>query len=210
MAAISVGFFAPPPATTTSRTGSGRKRSYWSATLRAVNDVAVAIMSSSRAPAARHRAMNASMYSRVNHSRPVLLGGCRVKNGSVSISLVTASNAVPARASAPSRSYGSSGRRARVTASMITTPGPVSNARTALRSSGDTVDDGGTTVTLPMPPRFCKARHSVAWANSRASAIETSGAPWPPAATSRARKSAITAHPVRSAIREASPTCQVL
>ena len=63
-------------------------------------------------------------------------------------------------------------------------------------------------VTLPMPPMFCSARHSSP-ENSNASAIGTSGAPCPPAATSRTRKSLTTSTPVRSAITAASPSCHV-
>ena len=50
-----------------------------------------------------------------------------------------------------------------------------------------------------MPPMFCSARQSSP-AKSSASAIGTSGAPCPPAATSRTRKSLTTSMPVRSAI----------
>jgi hypothetical protein len=44
----------------------------------------------------------------------------------------------------------------RVTPSITTTPGPVSNARV-----DEGTPPGGTIVTLPIPPRFCSARHSV-------------------------------------------------
>ena len=63
-------------------------------------------------------------------------------------------------------------------------------------------------VTFAMPPMFCRARHRVPL-NSIASAMGTSGAPCPPAATSRLRKSEITASPVRSAMTAAFPICQV-
>ena len=53
---------------------------------------------------------------------------------------------------------------------MTPTPGPVSNARTPSISPC-----GGTTVTLPMPPRFWRPRHSDPEAKSMASAIETRG-----------------------------------
>src|SRR5678815_927794 len=43
---------------------------------------------------------------------------------------------------------------------------------------------GGTTVTLPIPPMFCRARQSLP-AKRSTSAMGTSGAPCPPAATSR-------------------------
>ena len=107
-------------------------------------------------------------------------------------------------ASFPSTSYGSSGLRERVTRSMTPAPGPVSKARTP-----SIWPRGGTTVMLPMPPRFCRPRHSVGDEKSIASAIGTSGAPWPPAATSRTRKSLTTSMPVRSAMTAASPVCQV-
>jgi len=90
-----------------------------------------------------------------------------------------------------------------VTASITVTPGPVSKARTP-----SLAPFGGTMVTLPMPPMFCSARQSSP-ANNIASAIGTSGAPCPPAATSRTRKSLITSMPVRSAITAASPICHV-
>ena len=92
----------------------------------------------------------------------------------------------------------------RVTPSITAMPGPVSNARTA-----SSWPFGGTTVTLPIPPRFCSPRHSESDENNKASATETNGAPCPPAATSRTRKSLTTSMPRRSAITAASPVCHV-
>src|SRR5438105_7954081 len=62
---------------------------------------------------------------------------------------------------------------------------------------------------LPMPPRFWSPRHSDGDEKSIESAMGTSGAPCPPAATSRTLKSLMTSIPVRSAITAASPDCQV-
>jgi hypothetical protein len=103
-------------------------------------------------------------------------------------------------------SYGSVGKSLWTTPSTTAQPGPVSNARTP---ASDAVPRGVTTVTLPMPPRFCSARNPVAVEKSSASAIGTSGAPWPPAATSATRKSEITSTPVRSAMTAGSPNCHV-
>ncbi len=60
-----------------------------------------------------------------------------------------------------------------------------------------------------MPPRFWSARHSVRCANRSASATGTSGAPCPPAATSRVRKFEMTSMPVSSAMTAGSPVCHV-
>ena len=57
--------------------------------------------------------------------------------------------------------------------------------------------------------RCSGARATRRRANSIASAMGTSGAPCPPAATSRTRKSLTTSMPVRSAITADSPSCQV-
>ena len=127
-----------------------------------------------------------------------------VKYGCASNSFTTCMLGRPARASCPSTSYAMSGRSALVTPSITATPGPVSNARTP-----SICPCGGTTVMLPMPPRFCSPRQSDSEEKSIESAMGTSGAPCPPAATSRTRKSLTTSIWVRSAITAASPHCHV-
>ena len=66
-----------------------------------------------------------------------------------------------------------------------------------------------TTVTLAMPPMFRQARVAPARRNSSQSTRGTSGAPSPPAAMSRGRKSATTGSPVRSAMIAGSASCSV-
>ena len=87
---------------------------------------------------------------------------------------------------------------------MTMLPGPVSNAITPSNSAR-----GGRNVRLPMPPIFCTMRGFVWSVNSAQSAYGTSGAPSPPAAMSRTRKSATVVMPVRSAMTAASPICSV-
>ena len=60
-----------------------------------------------------------------------------------------------------------------------------------------------------MPPRLSSTRAASGAAKSSTSAIGTSGAPCPPAATSRARKPLTTRTPNRSASTAGSPSCQV-
>src|SRR5690606_35998751 len=66
----------------------------------------------------------------------------------------------------------------------------------------------GSRVRLAMPPRLSTARSSSA-RSTAAWKAGISGAPWPPAATSRRRKSATTHRPVASAITFGSPICRV-
>ena len=67
-------------------------------------------------------------------------------------------------------------------ASISAFAGPVSKPRTS--------PCAGSSVKLAMPPRLSTARSSFASCSSAAWKAGTSGAPWPPAATSRRRKSA--------------------
>ena len=60
-----------------------------------------------------------------------------------------------------------------------------------------------------MPPRFSITRLSALERNSHQSTSGTSGAPSPPAAVSRDRKSDTTQIPVRSARTAADPICSV-
>ena len=76
--------------------------------------------------------------------------------------------------------------------------GPVSHAFTAWPSSP-------TTETLAMPPRLSAARGPPGPASHSPSSVLASGAPWPPAATSRARRSETTGRPVRSATHAGWP-----
>src|SRR5881628_2763936 len=67
----------------------------------------------------------------------------------------------------------------------------------------------GTQVTFAMPPRLRSSRQRSGCPNSITSASGTRGAPCPPAATSRERKSLTTRTPTRSAITAGSPSCSV-
>ena len=101
----------------------------------------------------------------------------------------------PAAASAPSSSYGRAGevaaRRRRAARCRAR------RRRRSRRPSGSRSRRGSA---RPGPGRP---------ASRSASSSETSGAPWPPAATSRARRSETTGTPVRSAIHAGWPTCSV-
>jgi hypothetical protein len=66
----------------------------------------------------------------------------------------------------------------------------------------------GRQVTLPMPPRLTTTR-LCALSNAAAWKAGTSGAPWPPAATSRERRSATTSMPVSSAMVAGAFNCSV-
>ena len=81
-------------------------------------------------------------------------------------------------------------------------PGPVSKPRT----SGE---PAASSVALAMPPMFTTARWRVASRNRAAWNSGANGAPSPPAAMSRRRKSATVSMPVISATRFASPICTV-
>ena len=83
--------------------------------------------------------------------------------------------------------------------SMTMFPGPVSKATT-----WPSVQAAGRYVTFAMPPIFWMHRDFLGWRKRRKSAKGTSGAPWPPAARSRGRKSATVVMPVRSAMTQGS------
>ena len=87
---------------------------------------------------------------------------------------------------------------------MTATPGPVSKA-----IAPSSTPPRGTKVRLAMPPRLSSTRCLLLLEKSSRSAIGTSGAPCPPAATSRARKSLTTRTPNRSASTAGSPSCQL-
>ena len=89
-------------------------------------------------------------------------------------------------------------------ASITATPGPVSNA-----NAPSATPRRGTQVTFAIPPTFSSQRPCCSCPNSMTSASGTSGAPCPPAATSRARKSLTTRTPTRSASTAASPSWNV-
>ena len=107
--------------------------------------------------AAAAAATSADMNAASNISRPVLLGGGLRYNSSASSVSSTASTGWPAAAIGPSRRSGAHGSSAVTTRSITTTRAPCRTPAPAPRCPR-----GGTTVTLPMPPRFCSARHSVA------------------------------------------------
>ena len=105
----------------------------------------------------------------------------------------------PRRAQAPSR------RTARRGGARAT--GRAARCRDRCRSRAP-CPRGGRSVTLAMPPTLTTTR----WTgppNSAAWNAGTSGAPWPPAATSRLRKSATTVMPQRSATRAGLLSCSV-
>ena len=60
-----------------------------------------------------------------------------------------------------------------------------------------------------MPPMFSTSTVSSGRPNTPWWKAGTSGAPWPPAATSRLRRSATTVMPVSSASRAGLPSCRV-
>ena len=151
--------------------------------LRAVSSVAVAMMSSVEHPAADRTAAIDQLARRTPAEKfaPGRLRRRRVEERRLGAARRRRrAIGVPRRASAPPTSYGRSGTSARTVASSTPTPGPVSNARTL-----SSTPPGGMSCTFAMPPRFSVARHSSGELKSIASAIVTSGAPCPPAATSR-------------------------
>src|SRR5581483_5529842 len=87
-------------------------------------------------------------------------------------------------------------------------PGPAAVVDLGAARAGPVA--GGTTVRLAMPPRFSAARTGPEPApRSRTSNRATSGAPWPPAATSARRRRETTGRPVRSAIQAGRPIWRV-
>ena len=148
--------------------------------------------------------MSRSAKSSPKRSRPVLFGGGAAKYGSPSSASSARGIGRPRRARSPSRSNGRSGSRRRVTASTTATPGPVSKA-----IAPAVTPRCATHVTLAMPPRLSSSRPRSGSPNSMTSASGTRGAPCPPAATSRARKSLTTRTPTRSASTAGSPSWSV-
>src|SRR5690606_28232494 len=142
----------------------------------------------------------ASTQPRWKWSRPVDLGGGSANQSSASSRASSASSTRPLAAKAPSRSYAWP-RWRRHQASISALAGPVSKPRTG--------PVAGSRVRLAMPPRLSTARSSPATCSRAACRPGSSGAPWPPAATSRRRRSATTVIPVRSAMVEGSPSCSV-
>src|SRR6266566_1157396 len=199
------GFFAPPPETTSSASGSaGIQPSTPRAIVSTVSAVAVATASLSDPPASRTRSSSRSANPMPKRSRPVLFGGRSAKYGSARSLASTCFAGFPRRACSPSRSKGAPASMRRVTASITPTPGPVSNA-----SAPSITPRRGTQVTFAMPPMLRSSRPRCGWPNNITSASGTSGAPCPPAATSRDRKSLTTRAPTRSAITAGSPSWSV-
>src|SRR5437870_1431486 len=131
------------------------------------------------------------------------------RNAKASASLASPSkkswaNGTTGRGRTRSWSYGASGSTRRVTASITATPGPVSKA-----TAPAITPRRGTQVTFAIPPRLRSSRPRSGCPNSITSASGTRGAPCPPAATSRERKSLTTRTPTRSAITAGSPSCSV-
>ena len=83
-------------------------------------------------------------------------------------------------------------------------PGPVSKACTSPSSP-----PAGRTVTLLIPPMLWTMRERCASPNNTKCTYGARGAPSPPAAMSRGRKSATVMTPVRSAMTLGSPSCNV-
>ncbi len=119
-----------------------------------------------------------------NSSRPVLFGGGSARNGSASSRASKAWSTVRSRQTHRCRSKGSVRmlRGARHRAARC--PG-------RSRSQALAAAHAGRNVTLLMPPMLTMARGRSA-AKTTAWNAGTSGAPWPPAARSRLRKSATT------------------
>src|SRR3989454_3751385 len=202
------GLRAPPPEITNSSppagAGGGVQRSMPRATVSAVSAVAVATASFAEPPAPRTSAISRSANSIPKRSRPVLLGGGWSKNGSPRSWCSAFRSGWPRRARSPSWSYAASESTRRVTASITATPGPVSKA-----TAPSITPRRGTHVMFAIPPRLRSRRARSGCPNSITSARGTSGAPCPPAATSRDRKSLTTRTPTRSAITAGSPSCSV-
>ena len=203
---IRTGLREPPPPTTTSSGRPGRKRRYWSAIECAVNAVSVA--TNVRAAQA---ALDAAVDERIDElGAEQLAAGALGRLQPESTDRPAARPAArrrtrPARPVAPSASKRCMPPLSRQTAwSISALPGPVSKASIASHWP-----PGGTQVTLPMPPMFCTARLSCWSPNNSASPHDASGAPWPPAAMSRGRKSATVVTPSRSAITDGSASCSV-
>ena len=179
-------------------TGSGMKRRYASAMLRAVSAVGGRDDVGFRRVGLRVAA--ALDEARRRTRRRTARGRCSSAAGSrstdrASSSSTTASIGVPL-AREPAVDVVALRRDACArTPSMTTTPGPVSNARATLASAARR-NDRHVADAADVLQRAPVGRA----ANSSASAIGTSGAPCPPAATSRTRKSLTTSMPVRSAI----------
>src|SRR5690606_2285767 len=146
-----------------------------------------------------------STNGRPKTSRPVDFGGGRSKNGCARSSFSSSCLTCPRLAHPPSRSYVSRPPVASPTAASINAfPGPVSNARSAVASPR-----GGSHVRFAIPPMFWSTRRRPGSEKRSRSTHGTSGAPSPPAAMSRDRKSLTTGIPVRSAIVAASPSWSV-
>ena len=86
--------------------------------------------------------------------------------------------------------------------------GPQSQPRTGCPRSGPRL--GGMRVMLAIPPRFSSALHPSIRPINAASAIGTSGAPWPPRARSAALKSCTTGRWSMAARRGPCSICQLL
>ena len=188
---------APPPHTI-SVFSSGACRSTSSAQAWAVSSVSVAC--TSRGAAETNWASWGASHWALNRSRPVLLGGWRRKYASARSWLSNGAMTFPPAAQAPSLSN-SCPRCCWHQPSMSVLPGP--------QSKPDIAPSVRSKVMFEIPPMFntptaCPSCANQAWWKKGAS-----GAPWPPAATSRLRKSAITSIPVSSASRAGWFSCSV-
>ncbi len=192
----SAGLRTPPPQTS-SRFTPGRCASSASATVAAVSSSNVACTSAGANACSPSRACT---QSRWNCSRPVLLGGGSANHGSASSRASKASLICPLAANAPSASNAWPRWRWHQPSSSALA-GPASKPRR--------LPSGASRLRLAMPPRLSTARSSSLLPSIARWNAGISGAPCPPAATSRRRKSATAAMPVSSAMRLASPICQV-
>ncbi len=171
-----------------------------SASERAVNAASVACTSCSR-PCQRVVPSARSSHDALKRSRPVLFGGGAAKYGSASSVASSASSTMPDAAHAPSASNGD--------AAMARAPQVEQHVRRARCRSRAPCPRGGRSVMLAMPPRLAITRWRAGSANIAAWNAGTSGAPCPPAAMSRARKSATTVMYARSATRAGLLSCSV-
>ncbi len=193
---ISCRLRTPPPQTSRRRV-CGCCASSASATVATVSSSRVACTS---AAAYWPSPMCTSAQARWNCSRPVLFGGGSANHGSERQPASRPSSTAPLAAYAPSASKVRPVWRWHQ-ASISALAGPVSKPRTA--------PSRGIRVRLAMPPRFSTARSSSAAPSMPRWKAGISGAPWPPAATSRRRKSDTVVIPVSSAMRLPSPSCTV-
>ena len=202
-AAISAEFFAPPPQTSTSVAPAAVAR-IASAIVRAVSATSVACTSS-----APRRALARAGELRLEPRgvEQVAAGALRRRQREVRLGEQHREQRRVDAARARPRAVASN-----VVAAMARAPQVRSarcRARCRSRARPPRRRAPAESVMLAMPPMLTTTRCASAAPNSAAWNAGTSGAPCPPAATSRLRKSATTVMPARSATRAALLSCSV-